>query len=88
MKIQSSIYPSLALLAILTMGCSHTEEGDTSPLPSQDPKARVEQATKTIESSTMTPEQKRAALDYLKRGAQGAEKIKESAKGAGTGAPK
>jgi len=40
-----------------------------------------------VESSTMTPEQKQAALDYLNQGAAGAEKMKTMAQGNST-APK
>ncbi|MGV3616486.1 MAG: hypothetical protein ACO1SV_14245 [Fimbriimonas sp.] len=66
------------LVGILAIGCAPSE-GDTAPLPPKDPQARVQQAQKGVEASNMTPEQKRAAADYLGRGAEGARKMKESA---------
>lgn len=81
MKIPPLLLASLALLPLTTVGCSHPDEGDTSPLPNQDAQARVGKATKSIESSNMTPEQKQAAETYLKQGAANADRIKQSATG-------
>jgi hypothetical protein len=87
MKIHPVI--SIALLAadllavgLLGAGCSNSE-GDTAPLPPQDPKVRLESAQRGIESSKMSPEQKRAAAEYLRQGAEGAQRMRESAEKAG-----
>jgi hypothetical protein len=82
MKSIVSLNLAVALLGLAAVGCS--SEGDTSPGPTTDPKARVEGATKGVESSTMTPEQKQAALDYLNQGAAGAEKMNSMAQGNST----
>ena len=70
---------AVPLLAILLVGCSKASEGDTSPLPAQDPTVRVNNATNNIRKSEMTPEQQRAAEEYLKRGAAGAEQMRKLA---------
>ncbi|WP_025225431.1 hypothetical protein [Fimbriimonas ginsengisoli] len=79
---------ALALASIVSVGCGSHDGGDTSPPPAQDTKARVDGATKRVDSSDMTPEQKKAATDYLRQGAANAEQIKKSAQGAPGGAPK
>jgi len=66
-------------LSALLGGCSHAEDADTSPLPPKDPQASVESAANKIESSNMTPEQKQAAIDYLKQGANNAQQLKKQA---------
>jgi hypothetical protein len=75
------ILPLWLCVPLCTAGCSHADEADTSPLPAKT--AQVSNATKGVESSNMTPEQKLAALDYLNKGAEGAQKMKSSAEEAG-----
>ncbi|RYG27069.1 hypothetical protein EON82_00740 [bacterium] len=65
------------------LGCGSGEAADTSPLPAKDTQARVDDASKKIEASSMTPEQKQAAAAYLHQGAANAEQMKKMA-----GAPK
>ena len=74
---------SLVLLYIclgaVAIGCKGADDGDSNPLPSKDAQTKVDQAAKGVESSQMSPEQKQAALDYLKNGAVGAGKMKDMA---------
>lgn len=85
MKIRLAFTSSLA---VFLLGCAHTPENDTSPLPAQDPQTKVDQASKNVQGSNMTPEQKQAAIDYLSKGASNAEHIKQSAQNATAGASK
>lgn len=87
MTIKAFIPVSLLLAPLLLAGCTHTDEGDTSPLPPQNAQTRIETATKKIEESKMTPEQKKAALDYIKRGNAGAQSMKQNAQPQGQTAP-
>lgn len=73
------------LFCILATGCSGGESADTSPLAAQDNQTRVNHATQSVQSSSMTPEQKEAADAYLKQGAAGAEQIRKSAQKTGPG---
>lgn len=73
----------LALLAACLVGCSQSAGEDSAPLPAKDTQTRVEGATQNVAASNMTPEQKKAAEEYLKQGAAGAAKMKESAQQAG-----
>jgi|GEM_PF-3762189 len=88
MKIPFTILASILIASLVAVGCSHSDEGDTSPLPKQDTQVRVDNATKNIESSNMTPEQKQQAMNYLQQGAKGAQEIKKSADKMGAGPPK
>jgi hypothetical protein len=83
MKIRTLFYCGFALISI---GCAKPEDSDTAPLPAKDTAARVDDASQGVKSSNMTPEQKQSALDYLNRGASGAEKMKSMAQGATAGA--
>ena len=70
----------LSVTGAVLVGCGEpsTAQQDTSPLPPMDAKTRAENASKKIaESTTMTPEQKKAAMDYVNQGAVTAEKSKE-----------
>jgi len=89
MKIPLIIFASLLAAVSVVAGCSHSDEGDTSPLPKQDTQVRVDNATKNIESSNnMTAEQKQQALNYMQQGAKGAQEMKKSADKMGAGPPK
>lgn len=85
MKARSHLPCCLILLATAGVGCSGASEGDTSPPPAKDPQTGASQAVKGIESSSMSPEQKQAAADYMKQGAAGAEKMKANAPAGGPG---
>lgn len=70
----------LAMFSTMLTGCAHTDQGDTSPLPPMSPETRLENAKKSIEASTtMTPEQKKAALEYAQQGAAAAGRMKQNA---------
>lgn len=74
-----SLIPAfLVLVAVAVTGCVHTDEGDTSPMRAEDPQTRLEKSTKAIEESNMTPEQKQAALNYVRQGYASASKMKQS----------
>lgn len=79
MKGRRLIFPLVALAGLLTLGCGSGEAADTSPLPTKDTQARVEDASKNIDASSMTPEQKQAAAAYLQQGAANAEQMKKMA---------
>ena len=79
MKIKSHLLAFSLSCCLMSIGCSGTSEGDTSPSPETDPQARANNAAKGIEASNMTPEQKKAAIQYLNQGATGAQKMKETA---------
>ncbi len=81
MKIKTFLLSSLALVG-MTAGCGSGESSDTAPLPAKDAQTRVDEATKGVESSNMTPEQKQAAADYLQKGAAGAQQMQKNAQGA------
>jgi hypothetical protein len=78
----------LVSTTLIAAGCGTGETADTSPLPPKDTQARVDSATKSVQASNMTPEQKQAADAYLKQGAANAEQIKKSAGNVAGGAPR
>lgn len=67
----------LGIALALSAGCVKTDEGDTSPLPPSTTQAKVESAKSGIEGSSMSAEQKRAAEEYMQRGAAGAEAMRK-----------
>jgi hypothetical protein len=73
----------LAIAGILGSGCGSAPAEDTSPLPPMDPQTRLKNASQKIAESNMTPEQKKAALEYVRQSVAQAEKIRSSAKAAG-----
>jgi hypothetical protein len=70
---------ALPLFVLIVVGCSKPSEGDTSPLPPQDTTTRVQTATNNVKKSDMTPEQQKAAEEYLRQGAAGAEQMRKLA---------
>jgi len=79
---------TLIFVSVVMVGCGSHDDGDTSPLPAKDTQTQVDSATKRVDSSDMSPEQKQAAAEYLRQGAANAEQIKKSAQGATAGSPK
>lgn len=79
MKIRYLLPSCVVIFVAIGSGCSGGSEGDTSPPPARDAQAGANQAVQGIQSSNMSPEQKKAAEDYMRRGAEGAQKMKSNA---------
>lgn len=71
-----SLPSSLGLVvALLAVGCTPGgESSDTSPAKPSSPEARIQ----AIEQSDMTPEQKAAAIQYVKQGQAQGDLMKKS----------
>lgn len=71
---------ALALLAFTVAGCTGQDE-QVAPPPTGSTESRVQDIQQKVEaSSNMTAEQKAAAAEYMRRGAEGARRTEETAR--------
>lgn len=81
-----ALLPALSVAWVICLaGCSPSNEGDTSPRPVQDPQASLNTTITNIEASKMSPDEKKAAIEYAKQNAANAAKMKQSIQRSQTG---